>query len=228
MIADGRLRFLAGSVTALVLSTLVLAGCGSDGAPPGPRELGNLWEEGRSFSAFMESVEAREETWRRNRERAVVPEDLLSRARAAGGSWRLLVIADDWCGDSAHTVPYVARLAASLEGLEMRIVASDDARPLMRAHPTPDGRAATPTMVLLDEEFHERGCFVERPPRLQSWFLENPGNLPRARLLDEKYARYEADAGRSTLEEIVAVLEAAGRGEVRCPAPASPGVEDPA
>ena len=141
--------------------------------------------------------------------------------------WRLLVVADDWCADSAHTVPYVARLAEALDALELRVVVSNVGRAVMHAHPTPDGRAASPTIVLLDADFEERGCFVEGPPELQRWYLENPEDLPRSDLLEEKYARYDADAGRSTLEEVVRVLEAAARGDVRCGSPDARGPEDP-
>lgn len=211
-----RTRAPAPTRSAAAALLVLVAACGA--APDaGPAELRELWDGGRSFGAFLDSVDAREETWRANRARSAVPGPLLARARAATApGWRLLVVAEDWCGDSVHTVPWVARLAEAVEGLEMRIVGSREGRDVMRAHPTPDGRAATPTVLLLDESFGERGCFVERPPGLQRWFLENPDDLSRAELLEEKYARYEADGGRSTLEEMVAVLEAAARGDARC------------
>ena len=81
---------------------------------------------------------------------------------------------------------------------------------------TPDGRAATPTVLLLDEGFRERGCMVERPPELQEWFLAAEDSLPREELYREKYTRYETDRGVMTVQEWVRVLEAAARGETRC------------
>lgn len=226
------------STWAPILVAALAGGCGP--APePAPPDYRALWASGRSFTAFLAAAEAREETWRGNWARATVPAPLLARARAvasaepgsaaegdaqapSGPRWRLLTVAEDWCGDSAHTVPWMARLAESVDGLEMRIVPSEAGRAVQHAHPTPDGRSATPTVVLLDAGFAERGCFVERPPELQRWFLENPDGLARDDLLEEKYVRYEADGGRSTLEEVVEVLEAAARGEVRCVGPEEP------
>ena len=43
------------------------------------------------------------------------------RLARAGRDLRLLVVAEDWCTDSANTIPYVARLAA-LAGVELRIL----------------------------------------------------------------------------------------------------------
>src|SRR3970040_763500 len=38
------------------------------------------------------------------RDRAVVPADLLARSEALGGAWHLLVISEDWCIDSHRAV----------------------------------------------------------------------------------------------------------------------------
>lgn len=145
-----------------------------------------------------------------------MPEGLLARARAVGGAWRLVVAAEDWCGDSVNTIPYVARLVELVEGLEMRIVGGRMGREVADTHRTPDGRASTPTVVLLDAAWEEAGCFIERPTSLQEWFLENPDGLDRADLYREKYAWYDQDAGRTTVEEIVAMLEAAASGAPVC------------
>lgn len=205
----------------LVAFLTALGGCGAE-AEPGPADYRRLWEQGRTFPDFLASVESRTEEWDANRRAATVPDELVERARRAQGPWRLLIVADDWCGDSVWTVPWVARLAEAVEGLEVRLVVSNVGRAVMRAHPTPDGRAASPTMVLLDEAFEDRGCFVERPPELQRWYLENPDDLPREELLETRYDRYRADAGRSTLEEVVAMLEAAHAGGERCSLPEDP------
>ncbi|MCZ6858050.1 MAG: thioredoxin family protein, partial [Gemmatimonadetes bacterium] len=154
--------------------------------------------------------------WNDHYANAQVPDALRTRVTALPGSWRLLVVAEDWCGDSANTIPYVAKLVDAAGNLDMRIINSTVGRAIMESHRTPDGRAATPTVILLTEHFEEAGCFVERPRHLQHWWLSNEDKLSRKDLLDQKYAWYAEDQGQETLEEIVAMIEAASGGDPVC------------
>lgn len=173
-----------------------------------------LWREGTTFDAFLESAKARRELWLKNWGRAVVSPELERRARAAG-DWKLLVVAVDRCSDSVSTLPYVAKLAEVAPNLELRIIDPERGREIMEAHRTPDGRAATPTFILLDGAYEERGCFVERPSELQRWWLANEAMAEGARV-DRKMEWYDADLGASTLREVVEVMEAAAQGGTRC------------
>jgi hypothetical protein len=196
-----------------------IGGClGAEAADPvqDPDEHRRVWTGGMAYPAFLDSADARRELWVANTEEARVPDDLRRRAAAVPGAWRILAVAEDWCGDSAYTLPYVAELADALPGVELRVVGSQEGRGVMAAHPTLDGRIATPTYVLLDDDFQDRGCLSERPPVLQEEFLAREDTLSEDALYDWKYAWYEEDAGRSTVEEMVRVMEAAGAGEHRC------------
>ena len=176
----------------------------------------DLYMKGIAFPEFLEQAERRRDRWVRNYENAMADEDLLARARAVGGNWKLLAVAIDGCSDSVSTIPYIARLVEGVENLEMRIVDSTVGRDVMMAHRTPDGRAATPTLVLLDEAYEEVGCFVERPLLLQDWVSENREGLDDREYVRQKFAWYDNDAGRNTLEEIVGLLEAAAEGTKGC------------
>jgi hypothetical protein len=179
-------------------------------------DLEVLYDRGVPFSEFLQSADQRRDAWHANYARGVVPGPLLDRMRSIQGQWRMLVVAEDWCGDSANTIPYVARLVEAVEGLEMRVINSEAGRAVMESHPTPDGRPATPTIVLMDAMGGEIGCFVERPASLQSWFLANEEGLPERELYDRKYAWYDQDRGEETVTEIVGILEAAAAGATRC------------
>ena len=125
-------------------------------------------------------------------------------------------MAEDWCGDSANTIPYVAKLDDVADNLTMRIIDSEVGRAIMEAHLTPDGRPATPTVILLTEDFEEAGCFVERPRILQDWWLESAEQLEHEDRLEQKYAWYDEDQGQETLKEIVEMIEAATEGRSIC------------
>ncbi len=175
-----------------------------------------LFDGGITMDDFLAAAKARREQWLRNYEQSAVPDAVLATARSAPGPWRLLVVAVDGCSDSVNTVPYIARLAQRLVGVELRIVNSDVGRAVMNAHRTPDGRGATPTVILLDANYEERGCWIERPSELRSWMLDNRAKVKESELFDHKMAWYEADKGGTTIAEIAAMIESAGRGEKRC------------
>ncbi len=179
-------------------------------APSHADSLDRLFERGRTYQLFLERANARRETWLENTRAATVDSAVLARARAVGGEWRLLVVAEDWCGDSANTIPYVARLVDSLPALALRIVNSTDGRWVIQRYRTPDGRAATPTIVLLNPAGDPVGCFIERPAGLRQAIAAE------GRTMEVLTEWRKQDAGRSTVLEIVELLEAAAQGNGRC------------
>jgi len=196
--------------------SLALTVCVAEGTAAPADSLARLYEAGRPFSQFLAAATSRRETWLDNYGRARTEPDQLERARRVPGKWRLLVVAVDACGDSANTIPFIAALADSLPNVDLRVVDPTAGRWVMEAHRTPDGRAATPTVVLLDEQGNNAGCFVERPLALQAWTQVEKPRLPEGEWLDRKYKWYREDAGRETVREIVALLEAAAVGTPRC------------
>lgn len=178
--------------------------------------LADLYRSGITWEAFYTAVDRRRELWQRTWTGAVVPDELAERARAAG-RWRILAITEPGCSDSANSLPYIARLVAGVPTLELRIVNSTAGRPWMEAHRTPDGRAATPTILLLDEQYRIRGCWVEQPAGLQSFWLDVVARGAQSREIERKMTWYQEDAGRETLTELVQILEAAHRGGTVCP-----------
>ena len=175
-----------------------------------------LYAQGETFDSFFSHAEARREMWVTNFERGAAPAELVQRAQGVPGTWRLLVITIDGCSDSANTLPYLPHLVDAVPNLEMRIIDSDVGRVVMDAHRTPDGRPATPTMVLLNDRFEEVGCFIERPEALQTWALGEGSELNPREFLDAKFAWYDADAGRQTMSAIVELMEGAVGGAIGC------------
>lgn len=171
------------------------------------------WDAGVSFGEFLAAADDRRDQWVSNyASGAAVDATLVARAAALTGNWRLLVVAIDSCSDSVNTVPWIARLVDQLPAVEMRVIDPEIGRSIMEAHRTPDGRAATPTVLLLDEQWQVRGCFIERPRSLRAHL----DSLPDARRFTGKMSWYEQDAGRETVREVVAMIESAAAGDVRC------------
>lgn len=174
-------------------------------APDGPTDPERLFRNGRTWEQFLGSVSAQRELWLRTESTVTLPPDFVERAKAASRGLQLVVVAEDWCPDSAYTVPYVARLAQSA-GVPLRIVDRAVGEPLMAAHRTPDGRTATPTIVLW-RHGRDVGAWVERPAELQHMFLSMSTSAESAQRFSQRHTWYESDRGRTVLREVLALIE---------------------
>ena len=206
-------------IAALVSTAIAPPTCAEATLPivaPADSTLAALYASGVDYARFLADATSRREQWLANSAKAVVPADALAAARALPGRWRLLVIAVDGCSDSVNTIPYLARLVEEVPSIELRIVLPDPGKAVMETHRTPDGRAATPTVVVLDESGADVGCWVERPSVLQSGAIDARAKHAMEDWARGKQAWYDADSGASTIREVVAVLQAAAAGTPRC------------
>ncbi|MEO8449181.1 MAG: thioredoxin family protein [Gemmatimonadota bacterium] len=208
-------------MTGVLLALLLGGGCTILPAPGAPLaavsdSLGALYTSGKTWKQFFDGAKSRREMWKGNFERGEPDAELVERARAVAGSWKILAVAEDWCGDSANTVPYLVRLTEQVPSIEIRIVNSKDGQWVMAQHRTADGRTATPTILLLDGGFGERGCIVESPAKLRAWVVVNKSKLSDDDYHTQKMAWYKADRGRETVRDLVEALEAAAQGTTKC------------
>jgi hypothetical protein len=171
-------------------------------APPG---AAGLFARGRTFDEFVAHVASQRDIWRRTAAAASAPRDLVDRLERVGDGLQLLVVAEDWCPDSANTVPYIAALASQAH-VALRIVDRDQGQSLMKRYPAGDGRAVTPTVVVI-RGGSDVAAWVERPAPLQHLFQTMATSADSARQFADRQAWYDADRGRTTLAEVVALAE---------------------
>lgn len=62
-----------------------------------------------------------------------------------------LVITEGWCGDGAHALPVIKKLADLNEGITLKIVIRDEHPELMNAFLT-DGARSIPKLIMIDDE----------------------------------------------------------------------------
>ncbi|MCC6244780.1 MAG: thioredoxin family protein [Gemmatimonadaceae bacterium] len=175
-----------------------------------------LQASGQTFSDFLAAAKARREGWLKMADSARVDDALLARAKAVGGTWKLLVVAIDRCGDSMNSVPYLAKLAELVPGLDLRIVLPVNGRVAQESHKSLDGRNATPTIVLLDANGRDVGCIVELPKAIRDWAHGVRSTVSSDSLHAGIAAFYARDKGRGITTEAVELLEAAKAGTPRC------------
>jgi hypothetical protein len=177
----------------------------------------HAYQMARSFPEFLAAVEAKKELWHALAARAPLFPEEVERVAAVPGSWRLLVIADDWCGDAVNTVPVVSRLAEAAPNLELRVVGREEVPDLMDRHLTAGARAI-PVILLLDEDGEERGWWGPRPRELQDWFQRMGRDMPIEERYKEMRRWHARDRGATAVSEIAdLVAEARGPGFPREP-----------
>jgi hypothetical protein len=202
-----------GPVPRRVVVVLLTALCGAGGLARSPQDLdyADYYARGVTFASFLDHAKSRRDQWHAHYNDATVSADLVTRMRALPERRRLLVVAEDWCGDSVNSVPYLARLIdGAPERLQMRILDSKAGRRLMEAHRTPDGRAATPTVIVLAEDGHVVGSWTERPAALRAWAADRQADPAKAltsrALHDETMKWYADDRGTSTMADLAEIL----------------------
>lgn len=138
----------------------------------------------------------------------------MQRARGLPGDWRLLAIADDWCGDAVNILPVVSQLVARIDTLALKIVSRESRPELMDRHLT-NGSRSIPVLILLDDEGTCRGWWGPRPSELQAWFEAEGRPLPKEDRYRELRRWYARNRGAAIAEEVVALVACAVQADAR-------------
>lgn len=165
-------------------------------------DFAGLWDKSLTFDGFAAASEKQRGLWEGLYRIAVVP-DWAVAAVPPGTKRKLLVIAEDWCGDASSTIPVVARFSEALPGFELRLIRRDEHPVVMDRYLT-NGSRSIPVVIALDEEFREIGHWGPRPAVLQEWVMTKKATIPKAELYPKVRSWYARDRGATTLREVLA------------------------
>jgi hypothetical protein len=164
-----------------------------------------LWNAALPFRQFVDEAEKNQQLWEGVYRTARIPDWALDAACAHGDGVRLLVLAEDWCGDASNTVPVLAKLGDQADCLEMRMLKRDE-HPDVMNHYLTNGSRSIPIVIALDREFNELGHWGPRPSELQQWVMDNKASMPKSELYPQVRRWYAKDRGETTLREVLALL----------------------
>jgi hypothetical protein len=169
------------------------------------QDFKTLWDKALTFEAFLAASTKHKGLWDGIYGIARIPE-WAGAAVPEGVERKLLVIAEDWCGDASSTIPVVAKLAATVPGLELRVILRDENPEVMDRYLT-NGSRSIPIVIVLDDGYRELGHWGPRPRELQAWVMDHRLTIPKAVRYPQVRQWYARDRGETTLRE---VLQTAG------------------
>ncbi|WP_298531177.1 thioredoxin family protein [uncultured Algibacter sp.] len=119
-----------------------------------------------------------------------------------------LVITESWCGDAAHVVPVINKLAELNENINLRIVLRDENSQLMDMYLTNGGRAI-PKLLMIDDETGEVvNTFGPRPSEATN--MVNDYKVKHGKLTpefkEELQFWYNKNKGQNIIEDITQKL----------------------
>jgi len=119
------------------------------------------------------------------------------------------VITELWCGDSAQTLPIIAKLAeAQSDKIELRIILRDDHVDIMDQYLTNGGRSIPKLIALEESSGKELFTWGPRPKGAQEVMdkAKNNPELSQEDIINQLYVWYPKDKGKSTESEIITLL----------------------
>ncbi|MEM1001489.1 MAG: thioredoxin family protein [Bacteroidota bacterium] len=118
-----------------------------------------------------------------------------------------LVISESWCGDAAHVIPVLNKIADLNPNIELRIVLRDDNLELMDEFLTNGGRAIA-KLIMLDENLNVLNTFGHRPSaatEMVKAYKELHGSLS-PEFKEELQHWYNKDKGQTTIADLIDLL----------------------
>lgn len=170
--------------------------------------IAGRFRDAATFRAYVELTEKNRELWQWGARRADVDAAAVERLAATGRAWHFLALSEDWCGDAVNTLPVIARLAELAPNAELRLLGRDANPDLMDAHLRGTARAI-PVVIVYDEDWNEVGWWGSRPAALQALVKGEWATLDKAERYKRVRAWYARDRGRTTVDELLAIVESA-------------------
>lgn len=137
-----------------------------------------------------------------------LPESLVNAIKSFNRKVTWLVLTESWCGDAAHMLPIVNKVAALNDKIELKIVMRDEHEGLMDAFLT-NGSRSIPKLIMLSGEQGEVGAtYGPRPnalTKLVNEFKEEHGILT-AEFKEDIQHWYNKDKGQAILHDLLDLL----------------------
>lgn len=136
------------------------------------------------------------------------PEDIQKRIQQFSKNITFLIITESWCGDAAHLLPVLNKMAEINEHIKLKMVLRDDNPELMAAYLT-NGNQSIPKVIIIDDQTGEViGVYGPRPSVATHYvnrFKSLYGKLT-PEFKEDLQHWYNNDKGLTTLTDVTEML----------------------
>ena len=153
------------------------------------------FEEGMTIEEFVKSMSKNREIFEENYAGFTLKEDDADFLHRLDRDLKIVVLAEDWCGDVLRYVPVFARMAESANEFaqrrswDVRVFCRDENPDLADLWLKEGKFRAIPVIAFLDEKMTEIACYVEKPAAVYAEdrhaveaFVREHSDLPDAQL----------------------------------------------
>ena len=135
-----------------------------------------------------------------------VPGKMCELVRALPGRQVWLLITEDWCGDTAQTMPYVAKWLSCNKNIDLRVLLRDEHPEIMDRYLT-DGKRSIPVLVAFDEQGHELFRWGPRPAEAAAVLKAGlEAGLERKQAVQNMHLWYSRNRGKAVEQEFAEIF----------------------
>ena len=121
------------------------------------------WDKGITYDEFKGAMTRNQERFAENESRVALDPETVRTFKSLPKPLRVLVLAEDWCGDVVANLPILGRLDKEVPALDVRVFYRDQNLDLMERWLNQGKYQSIPVFVFFDENFRELGHWIERP-----------------------------------------------------------------
>ena len=119
-----------------------------------------------------------------------------------------LIITESWCGDAAHVIPAINKMAELNPNIDVKLVLRDENLELMDMFLTKGGRAIPKVIMIDDETGAVLSTYGPRPSEASSYvnrFVAKNGSLT-PEFKEDLQHWYNGDKGQNIIKDVIEIL----------------------
>ena len=118
-----------------------------------------------------------------------------------------MILTEDWCGDSAQNIPYIAKMAEENPLIDLRIFPRDENLDIMDKYLTNGKSRSIPKLVAFDRDGNELFQWGPRPKEGQDLVevLKSSG-MPKVEFIEKLHLWYARNKGKALEQDFISLL----------------------
>ncbi len=157
--------------------------------------------------AYLEYVKLNSSRQNRWLKKMDLDESTLSALNGITSPQTWILITEPWCGDAAHSTPFIQAMAENNPLIELDVQLRDSAPYLIDNYLTNGGKSI-PKLIVRDSEDNDLFTWGPRPEECQALMLrQKESDMSEKEKKAELQMWYNKDKGKSVQREITALIE---------------------